>query len=154
MSFFTLIPLVAAGLRCTLANSAYNANELAYQYRDSTARLILTTEAGLHVVRQMLKSTGLSVKEADARIVILGADLTWAGGPSAPKVPEASGLLYTTDLLNRGTLPEEVKVEGDRAHETAYLCYSSGEPADYYGIHCSSLNFPPRHHRQAQRSRG
>ena len=41
--------VVAAGLKCTLSNSTYNARELANQYINSGAILILTSEDGLAV---------------------------------------------------------------------------------------------------------
>ncbi|KAF8162516.1 hypothetical protein K438DRAFT_1858718 [Mycena galopus ATCC 62051] len=46
------------------------------------------------------------------RIVVLGRDLRWAGGPAATHRPEA------------GTLEESF--EGPATRETVYLCYSSG----------------------------
>lgn len=121
------IYLVAAGLRCTLANSAYNARELEYQYTDSTAKLVFTSEEGVGTVREMFKNLGLAKKEADARIVVLGNDLQWAGGPSAPQAPEAAGLLRLEELFGRGVMAEEERFEGKQLHETVYLCYSSGE---------------------------
>ncbi|KAF8891748.1 AMP binding protein [Infundibulicybe gibba] len=117
---------VAAGLRCTLANSAYNARELAFQYIDSGSRLVFTSEDGVNAVREMFSGLGVNNEEADRRIVVLGNGLEWAGGPAAPKKQDCHGLLRVEDLLNIGTLNEEEKFDGDRAHETVYLCYSSG----------------------------
>jgi 4-coumarate--CoA ligase len=122
----TVIFVVAAGLRCTLANSAYNARELAHQYIDSGARLILTSEEGLSVTRETLRSLGLTDDQVDRKIVVLGSSLDWAGGPAAPRIAEAAGLLHMDDLLKLGTLAEEEKFDGRLAHETVYLCYSSG----------------------------
>ncbi|KAF8162515.1 AMP binding protein [Mycena galopus ATCC 62051] len=106
---------VAAGLRCTLANSAYTSRELAFQYQDSRAKLVLTAEEGISTVRAMFTELGFSKADADQRIVVLGSDLRWAGGPAAAR-----------DLLSRGTLSKEESFEGAAAHETVYLCYSSG----------------------------
>lgn len=117
---------VAAGLRCTLANSAYNAKELAYQYVDSGAKLVFSSEEGINTVRKMFKQLGLSQSEGDKRIIVLGAGLEWAGGPAAHRKPETVGILRMEDLLGRGILGQEEKFEGRDAHETAYLCYSSG----------------------------
>jgi 4-coumarate--CoA ligase len=125
---------VAAGLRCTLANSAYTAKELAYQYTDSGARLVMTSEEGLATVMAMFKQVGVSAAEAAERIVILGRSLEWAGGPAYPRRPESAGLLLMEDLLTRGVLNEEEKFDGKAAHETVYLCYSSGTTGKPKGV--------------------
>jgi len=117
---------VAAGLRCTLANNAYNARELAFQYTDSKAKVIFSSEDGVATVRETLKSLGLSKAEADQRIVVLTNDLQWAGGPSTSRRPEHARLLTVADLLKLGSLKEEEKFDGELANETVYLCYSSG----------------------------
>ncbi|KAJ7149791.1 AMP binding protein [Mycena crocata] len=104
---------VAAGIRCTLSNSG-------------GARLVATAEEGINTVRSMFVELGFSKAEADQRIVVLGNDLHWAGGPAATLPPEASGLLTLADLLSHGTLKEEEKFDGAAAQETVYLCYSSG----------------------------
>ncbi|KAF7351179.1 4-coumarate--CoA ligase-like 7 [Mycena sanguinolenta] len=131
---------VAAGLRCTLANSAYTSAELAFQYNDSGARLILTTEDGLSVVREMFAELGLGKEEAEKRIIVLGQDLRWAGGPSAPASPASKGLLRMEDLLNRGKLDQEEKFEGSNAHETVYICYSSGTTGKPKGVETTHQN--------------
>src|SRR6266576_4422344 len=117
----TVVFVVAAGLRCTLANSAYNARELEHQYSDSGARLIFTSEEGLAVVRETLQNLGLTDDQADRQIVVLGSSLDWAGGPAAPRKAEAAGLLHMEDLLKLGSLIEEEKFDGRLAHETVYL---------------------------------
>ena len=118
--------IVAAGLRCTLANNAYNARELAHQYTDSGASLILTSEEGISVTRETLRNLGLTGDQVDRKIVVLGSSLDWAGGPATPRVAEAAGLLHMEDLLKLGTLAEEEKFDDQLAHETVFLCYSSG----------------------------
>ena len=89
--------------------------------------LILTSEEGLAVARETLRGVGFADgPEVDRKIVVLGSSLGWAGGPSAPRIPESAGLLYMEDLLGLGTLMEEEKFDGELAQETLYLCYSSG----------------------------
>ncbi|KAF8178582.1 AMP binding protein [Mycena galopus ATCC 62051] len=131
---------VAAGLRCTLANSAYTSHELAFQYNDSGARLILTTEDGLSVVQEMFAEIGLAKDEAEKRIIVLGQDLRWAGGPSAPSSPASQGLLRMEDLLNKGKLDQEEKFEGSDANETVYICYSSGTTGKPKGVETTHQN--------------
>ncbi|KAJ7108778.1 AMP binding protein [Mycena epipterygia] len=131
---------VAAGLRCTLANSAYNSRELAYQYTDSRAKLVLTAEEGITTVRAMFAELGLSKAEGDKRIVVLGNDLRWAGGPASAAAADAAGLVALTDLLSRGTLKEEEKFEGSAANETVYLCYSSGTTGKPKGVETTHQN--------------
>ncbi|KAJ7647638.1 AMP binding protein [Roridomyces roridus] len=131
---------VAAGLRCTLANSAYTSHELSYQYNDSRAKLIFTSEEGLPVARAALAESGVPNKDIDKRIIVLGNDLRWAGGPSAPRSPAAAGLLKLEDLLGKGELKEEEKFEGDLAHETTYLCYSSGTTGKPKGVETTHQN--------------
>lgn len=118
--------VVAAGLRCTLANSAYNARELAFQYTDSGANLIFASEEGVPTARETLKSLGLSTDDSNKRIVVMSSGLAWAGGPSVPITPDSQGLSTVADLLHLGSLKEEEKFDGDLANETVYLCYSSG----------------------------
>ncbi|KAM6502495.1 AMP binding protein [Amanita muscaria] len=131
---------VAAGLRCTLANSAYNARELEHQYKDSGARLVLTTEEGLPIVQETLRGLGFPDDQANKKIVVLGNTLEWAGGPAAPRSTDASGLIYMDDLLKLGILPEEEKFEGNLSYETVFLCYSSGTTGKPKGVETTHRN--------------
>ncbi|KAJ7196472.1 AMP binding protein [Mycena pura] len=117
---------IAAGARCTLANSAYTRPELAFQYRDSGAKLVLTSEEGISVVRAMFNELGMSKAEATKRIVVLSRDLRWAGGPAAAQAADAAGLVSLSDLLSLGTMEKEEKFDGTADTETVLLCYSSG----------------------------
>ncbi|KAK2463157.1 hypothetical protein APHAL10511_004812 [Amanita phalloides] len=131
---------VAAGLKCTLANSAYNARELAHQYTDSSARLILTSEQGLAIAQETLRTLGFTDDQADRKIVVLGSSLNWAGASDASRSAEAAGLLYMEDLLQLGTLIEEEKFDGRLAHDTALLCYSSGTTGKPKGVETTHQN--------------
>lgn len=117
---------VAAGLRCTTTNNAYTTPELAHQYTDSRAKLVITTEDGIKTVRAMFAELGVSRRDGDKRTIVVGPDLRWAGGPSAKPSPDAAGLLTMEDLLKGGKLDQEEKFDGPLSNETAYLCYSSG----------------------------
>ncbi|KAJ7149875.1 AMP binding protein [Mycena crocata] len=135
-----LFGAVAAGLRCTLANSAYTSRELAFQYGNSGAKVVLTSEDGLGVVHAMLAESGITKEEAERRIVVLGNDLRWAGGPSAPGSPDAAGLLRMEDLLAMGQLEREEMFNGSGAQETVYLCYSSGTTGKPKGVETTHQN--------------
>lgn len=65
---------IAAGLKITPANSAYTPPELAHQYQDSRARIILTAKANLDTVRSMFKLIGVSKEEGDARTIVMDED--------------------------------------------------------------------------------
>jgi hypothetical protein len=117
---------VAAGLRCTLANNAYNAKELAFQYVDSGANIVFSSLEGLPVLRQTFEQMGIPKAEADKRIVVLSPSLKWAGGPDAPRSADSACLPDLADLLGKGSLLTEERFDGEDAHETVYLCYSSG----------------------------
>lgn len=90
---------------------------------DSGAKFILTSEEGILTVLEMLKSLNVEKDEARKRLIVLGNCLSWAGGPSAPK--PSNTFLPMEALLQTGSLSQEEKFEGDNAHETVYLCYSS-----------------------------
>ncbi|KAJ7928469.1 AMP binding protein [Mycena leptocephala] len=120
---------VAAGLRCTLANSAYTTKELGFQYEDSGAKLIFTTEEGLSVVREMLAERGIVKNDADKRIIVLGNDLRWAGGPSTPQSRATDGLMKLEDFLNKGKLAtrKSLKVQWP-TKRSIYAIGTTGKP--------------------------
>ncbi len=74
----------------------------------------------------MLKDLGVGACQADKRIIVMANGLDWAGGPAVLVKSDLSDLLKVADLLNMGHLEEEEKFDGQLAHETIYLCYSSG----------------------------
>ncbi|KAF7378232.1 4-coumarate--CoA ligase-like 7 [Mycena sanguinolenta] len=131
---------LAAGLRCTTANSSYTSHELAHQYSDSGAGLVITAEDGITRVRAMFQELGLSRNEADRRTVVMGRDLRWAGGPTIALRPECRGLVTLSDLLLLGKLENEEQFEGASAHETVFICYSSGTTGKPKGVETTHQN--------------
>jgi acyl-CoA synthetase (AMP-forming)/AMP-acid ligase II len=108
---------IAAGFIFTPANHSYTAPELAYQWKDSRADLILAHPDLLHTVLDMFKHINVTPEDARKRIVL--ATLGFTGN-----VP--SGFISMKDLLDKGTLDHEERFDGPLSHETALRCYSSG----------------------------
>ncbi|KAF5360126.1 hypothetical protein D9757_011744 [Collybiopsis confluens] len=139
-----LLGAIAAGLCCSLANSAYTAGELAFQYTDSKPKTILTTVEGFAVVREMFeKVLRVGWEEWKTKVIIIPDDFEWAGGKPAPKTPvsrEFDALLKMEEMLGIGALVEEEKFDGKLTHETAFMCYSSGTTGNPKGVETTHQN--------------
>ncbi|KAG5721096.1 putative 4-coumarate--CoA ligase 1, partial [Termitomyces sp. T112] len=132
---------VAAGLRCTPANSAYMPETLMLQYEDSGAKIVFVAEELVSVVLEMFKLLGVAELEARRRIIVLENGLEWAGGPPASKVNAAKGLKTLADLMKAGgKLDREENFDGEQANETVYLCYSSGTTGRSKGVETTHFN--------------
>ncbi|KAI5124907.1 hypothetical protein M0805_007335 [Coniferiporia weirii] len=121
----------AAGLRATLANSAYTPTELAHQYSDSLAKVVFAHEALVPVAIKMFELLGVSSDEARRRIVVT----SWGLGKKDPK-----GFQQMEDLLGKGWIETEEKFDGALSHETALLCYSSGTTGKPKGVETTHRN--------------
>ena len=129
-----LFGCVTAGLKCSPANSAYTSRELQHQYADSGANIVVTNGDGLPVVYDMFQSIGLNREEAYKRIVIVGDNLGWTGGAKSPVNSTAQGPADMEELLAAGPLLQEETFSGDDAHQTCYICYSSGTTGKPKGV--------------------
>ena len=147
----TLFGCVAAGLRCTLANSSYTPPELAHQLSDSRAGYVFVHPALLPTLFKAFEVLKVPAKEAQKRV---------SDTPRAPRVhdteenllgycnelqrtyPQRSRVLRQFDsLLKCGKLEAEERFDGELADETVYLCYSSGTTGLSKGVEVSSITF-------------
>ncbi|KAI0821334.1 acetyl-CoA synthetase-like protein [Irpex lacteus] len=123
---------IAAGLRMTLANSAYTPRELRHQWVDSGAKVVFVHPTLVDVALEMFKTLDVDLTEASRRIII-------ADWPSPPS-PSTNSYIRVADLLGKGQLPEEEKFDGDLANETVLLCYSSGTTGNPKGVMTTHRN--------------
>ncbi|THH08646.1 hypothetical protein EW145_g2565 [Phellinidium pouzarii] len=115
----------AAGIRATLANSAYTPTELAHQYKDSQAKVVFAHKDLVPVAVKMFELLGVDAKEARSRIIIA----SWNENDRSPK-----GFIQMEDLLGKGRLEIEENFDGPLSNETALLCYSSGTTGKPKGV--------------------
>lgn len=78
--------IVAAGLRCTFANSAYTANELKHQWADSGAKVILAHPSLVPTVAEMFKN-GLGWSDEEVRKRVIVAATEWLTGAKDEGMP-------------------------------------------------------------------
>jgi long-subunit acyl-CoA synthetase (AMP-forming) len=131
-----LFGTAAAGLRITLANSAYTADELKYQFEDSRAKLVLASNDGFQRTLDMFKKLGFSDAEARKRIILVGDSVQWATSLTA--LPHRQdGVTQFEELLLQGQLEKEERFDGELSNETMYLCYSSGTTGKPKGVEVS-----------------
>ncbi|KAI0079315.1 AMP binding protein [Panus rudis PR-1116 ss-1] len=124
---------LAAGLPATLANSAYTPRELAYQWKDSNAKVALVHPLLLPVALEMFRGMNLDSKEIKRRVIIADYGATDRAGDLAQ-------FLHLEDLCKVGSWKEEEKFPGAQADETALLCYSSGTTGKPKGVETMHRN--------------
>ncbi|KAI0687441.1 AMP binding protein [Cytidiella melzeri] len=123
---------IAAGLRMTLANSAYTPRELHHQWSDSGAKAMFVHPVLLDVALTMFKDLDMDLTEVMRRIII--AD--WPSPASSATNP----YIRVADLLGVGQLKTEEQFNGDLANETVLLCYSSGTTGNPKGVMTTHRN--------------
>ena len=117
---------ITAGLRMTLANSAYTPREIRHQWVDSGAKAMFVHSTLVDVALEMFKTLDLDYTEALRRIIVVD----WPTPPPA----STNNLIRFSDLLGKGQLQEEEKFDGELANETVLLCYSSGTTGNPKGV--------------------
>ncbi|PSR79484.1 hypothetical protein PHLCEN_2v7009 [Hermanssonia centrifuga] len=123
---------IAAGLRMTLANSAYTAREILHQWKDSGAKVAFVHPSLLAVTLETFALLDLSLTEAKRRIIVVD----W----HVPSQAVFKEYICMSDLLGKGSLAEEEKFSGEQANETTLLCYSSGTTGKPKGVETTHRN--------------
>ncbi|KAG0293877.1 putative fatty-acid--CoA ligase FadD10 [Linnemannia gamsii] len=122
-------PILLGGIATTV-NSAYTADELAYQLQDSGASVIVTHPELLPVAIAGAKKVGLPAN----RIFLYGDKSVDGFQPYSATFPPEE----TPDHL----LAQPVNLNGQAAAETtALICYSSGTTGKSKGVELTHVNF-------------
>ncbi len=107
----------SAGAVNTTVNPLYKAGELAFQLRDSGARMLVTLPAFLDTAREAAEEVG------EIELVVAG---------------EAEGATPLTALIEAGAAPPEIEIDPDR--DLAVLPYSSGTTGMPKGVMLTHRN--------------
>jgi 4-coumarate--CoA ligase len=116
---------IAAGFRCTLANTGYTPSEVLHQWRDSRADLVYVHPDLLPVVVDMFALAKITPTAARKKIVIASF---------AYQKPLPPGYITMDQLMGQESLEQEERFDGPLADETALLCYSSGTTGKPKGV--------------------
>lgn len=122
----TLVPItilagLCAGVVVSMASSAATAPELQYQIEDSAPSHIFVQPSLLGTAIAALRLIGVEDKDIKRRVILLARK-----GDVLSEDVRKEGLLTLEDIMadRRAFFPEEF--DGEKAHRTAMLFYSSG----------------------------
>lgn len=127
---FALFGSIAAGIKITLANASYTTAEVGHQWKDSTAKAVFTHLTLVPTVLAMLQANGMSILEAEKRIIIMGV---------GDKGGSAKGFIHMDDLMGKGALDAAERFDGPLSDETVLTCYSSGTTGKPKGVEVRSF---------------
>jgi 4-coumarate--CoA ligase len=95
-----LFGAVSAGLRCTLANSAYTPAELKHQWTDSGAKVLFAHPSLVGVARDMFTNElGFGEEEIGSRVVVCGMEWLTGVEDEGMLLSSFSSLLFITIRL-------------------------------------------------------
>ena len=101
-----LFGAVAAGLRCTLANSAYNSTELQYQWTNSRAKVVFVHPSLVGVVMEMFgNGLGWDEEETRKRVVVSGTEWLTGEKDKGILLPRLSSIQLNSCLPSSLKLP-------------------------------------------------
>lgn len=119
-----LFGAIAAGLKCSLANTGYTPHELRHQFLDSQAEAVLVHPDLVDVVVEMLGTAG----DAGLKRMIVVA-----------MYDKHAEFVSLGDLTTHEILGREVEFENEKADETVILCYSSGTTGLSKGVEVGTI---------------
>ncbi|KZT56519.1 acetyl-CoA synthetase-like protein [Calocera cornea HHB12733] len=124
-------PQAAAGIRVSPANAAYTPKELAFQYKDCTAKYVFVDPVLLPILLETFKIMGVSEADARRRIVLLAF---------SDRIDEKfRGWIKLDDLIGVDKAKVE-KFDGEHVNTTLFLPYSSGTSGLPKGVEITHFN--------------
>jgi 4-coumarate--CoA ligase len=126
-----LYAATCAGLRVTLANASYTAEELEYQLNDSGSKILFVHPTLVSVAREAM---------GDRDLPLIRIDCEWLTG--VPDQGEKEGLsVYDLFSESGGRTWEPERFSGVDFNETVLMCYSSGTTGKPKGVQVSTMMY-------------
>ncbi|EJT98498.1 acetyl-CoA synthetase-like protein [Dacryopinax primogenitus] len=126
-----LLAATAAGIIVSPTNATFTAQELAYQYTNSTSKHVFVDPTLLPTVLQTFKSIGVSEDEAKRRIVLMAF---------SDRIDESLKNWIKLDDLIGPQKAEPEPFDGMQSNTTLFLPYSSGTSGLPKGVETTHFN--------------